>query len=118
MMRHTIFLAVLCLILSVSSCRKETSDSDDAGAFLEIQLLHEVNGQPLQLNTPLTNSFNETFTLTDYRYYLSNLQLLNPVKPFTVKDAYYLVNEQSPDSKVLKAAIKADNYDALVLMIG
>lgn len=111
-------MAALCLLLFFSSCQKEKSDTDATGAFLEIQLVQKVGGQPLQLNAPLVNSFNETFTLTEYKYYISNLELLNPVKPFAVPDALFLVDEQKPDSKTLKAAIKADAYDALVFMVG
>lgn len=118
MMRLLTSIAIVCLLLFVNSCKKEKSDTDDTGAFLEIQLINQVNGQPLELNKPLVNSFQETFTLTDYRYYISNLELLNPTKNFKVPDAYYLVNEQSPDSKTLKAEIKADTYEALVFLVG
>lgn len=117
-MRYLTLTAVCCLLLLLNSCKKEKSDANEAGAFLEIQLVNKANGQPLQLNAPLVNSFNETFTLTEYKYYISNLEVLNPVKPFAVKNGYYLIDEQNPASKTIRAAIKADTYDALVFMLG
>lgn len=118
MMRYLTLMAVLCLHLCLSNCKKERSETNAAGAFLEIQLINQVNGQPLQLNAPLTNTFNETFTLSEYKYFISNVELTNPAKPFKVRNEYFLIDEQNPDSKTIRAAIKADAYDALVFMIG
>jgi hypothetical protein len=118
MMRLFTFIALVCFLLFANSCKKEKSDTDDTGAFLEIELVNQINGQPLQLNKPLVNSFQETFTLTDYKYYISNLELLNPTKNFKAPDTYFLVNEQSPDSKTLKTTIKADAYEGLLFLVG
>lgn len=117
-MRLLASIAIACLILFANSCKKEKSANDDTDAFLEITLVNQVNGQPIQLNQTLVNSFQETFTLTDYRYYISNLELLNPTKSFKVPDAYYLVNEQNPDSKSLTTTIRADAYEGLVFLVG
>lgn len=118
MMRLFTSIAIVCLLLFANSCKKEKSATDDTGAFIEITLVNQVNGQPLQLNQTLVNSFQETFTLTDYKYYISNLELLNPSKNYKAPDSYFLVNEQSPDSKTLKTTIKADAYEGLVFLIG
>ncbi|ANE52529.1 MbnP family protein [Flavisolibacter tropicus] len=118
MMRLLTSITIVCLLLFTNSCKKEKSATDDTGAFLEIQLVNQVNGQPLQLNKTLTNSFQETFTLTEYKYYVSNLELLNPSKNFKASDTYFLVNEQSADSKTLKTTIRADAYDGLVFLVG
>jgi len=111
-------MAAVCLHVTLSSCKKEKSDTNSAGAFLEIQLIHQANQQPLQLNAPLVNSFNETFTLAEYKYYISNLKLINSIKPYAVENEHFLVDEQNPASKTIRVAIRADTYDALVFMIG
>ena len=116
MLRYLLVISTLITLLS--SCTKEKSDTTTAGAFLELQISNEINGQLLQLNKDYTNSLNETFKLTEYKYYISNIELYNVQEAVAVPNSYYLINADSIPTTKLKESIKADTYNAISFWVG
>jgi hypothetical protein len=101
-----------------SACTKEKSDTIHTDSFVKIQLTNTINGKPMQLNTNYTNAFHEAFRLTDYKYIISNIKLINPVKNFIIPESYHLIDEKDPSSKLISAEIKTDTYSGISFTIG
>jgi hypothetical protein len=112
------FLLTGTLLTLLSSCKKEKSDTSNSGAFLEVQIANEVDGQPLQLNTDYTNAFNEVFKLTTYKYYISNIELYNIQEAVAIPNTYYFIDAADANSGNIRESIKADTYNAISFWVG
>jgi hypothetical protein len=91
-----VLLALSVLLPGISTARV-TGAGDD----IEISFIHTVNGQLLQLNDGVyTNAHRDSFTISMYKYYISNIRLLNNSKVvYTKPESYHLINEAKPGSK-------------------
>ena len=103
----------LCVALSaLSACGGASSDGDagpgpaaaDAGPVapggLAIQFSHEIQGEPLALNSAATLADGSPVTFSTFRYWFSNLVLVGAagVEDYVVPDAYFLI-EQTNQSR-------------------
>ncbi len=67
-----------------------------------------------------TNSFGESFTVSKFKYYVSNIELKNSVTGATsvVPNSYYLVNEADSSSKNILISIPDGNYTEISFLLG
>lgn len=99
--RCTLFL--LLLVFIGTGCQKDGKDDTDTGT-IKITLQHQVNSQPLVLgNSTYINRLGEQYTVTTFKYYLSNFKLTK-LDGSEVKfpGNYYLVNEAVDESKTIE----------------
>ena len=56
-----------------------------------------VNTSPMVLDAPAyTNPFGETYTITRFKYYVSNVRLIGAGTTAIEKESYHLVDESLP----------------------
>lgn len=130
-MRSTL-LVLLAAALWVSGCRKKPDPVpvpqliDSGGVVtndghLEVVFENMVGTQVLQLNTQTyTNEAGNDFTVSAYKYYISNIKLWRADSTyFTEPESYHLINEALSGSRsFIIHEVPKGEYIAITFMIG
>ncbi|HTL07828.1 MAG TPA: MbnP family protein [Chitinophagaceae bacterium] len=84
-----------------------------------LQFSHRVGNKPLQLfDEVYTNRFNEPFTVTKFRYYISPISITNAEhRKIILPHRYYLINEADSSSKRIELPYKG-TIEAITLLLG
>jgi hypothetical protein len=103
--------------LAIASCNK-TEPADTAKGTVKITITNTVKGNPMVLQTGnYTNSFSEQYTITKFKYYLSNVSIIpNPVN--TLNGTYYLIDESNPASLSFSFEAPVNTYYTLTFLLG
>ena len=105
--------AVFVAVLFVSATQKKEN-------MLTLQFENFAGNEILKLdNVVYKNELNQPFTVTKFKYYISNILLKRKDgKEFLFKE-YFLVNEDEPESKnVLLKNIPMGEYESISFIIG
>jgi hypothetical protein len=87
--------------------------------MLKISFINTVKGSPLQLRTGnYTNPFDEQYSVSKFKYYISNIALAFPDGIFSEKDSYHLVDESKPESLSFGFYAIAGTYHSFLFMVG
>ncbi len=93
----------------------------DTTGFLEIHINNTVNDTPLVLNSQsYVNANSDTFTITRYKYYISNVEL-KTAQGFTYKepDSYYLIDQSNLNSlHLMIKGIPKEDYNSVTFLLG
>lgn len=110
--------------ITITGCKKDDTDdavpSTDPGT-VNVQFNNLVGTQNLELNTGnYTNEMGQPFTVSTFKYYVSNLKLKKTDGTyFTVANSYYLIEQDVANSnKMLLSNLPAGEYTALEFVIG
>ena len=90
-----------------------------SSGIIKITFINTVKGVPVELNTGnYTNPFGETYTISKFKYYISNISLASPGGDFKEDESYHLVDENKADA--LSFSFKADtkNYHSVSFILG
>ncbi|RFM36445.1 MbnP family protein [Chitinophaga silvisoli] len=81
---------------------------------------HEVNHQPMRANKAYYTAQGDTFTITKFKYYLSNFSFISETEEnIRLSPEYFLVSEDSAASKkVVLTGLPLGRYKAVSFMIG
>lgn len=112
------FMPVCCFVCLVFiSCQKSVSPNTATGT-VKITFRNTVKGNPMVLNTGnYTNSSGEQYTISKFKYYLSNVHVSHtPANTFNGR--YYLIDESNPASLSISFEAPADTYHALSFLLG
>jgi hypothetical protein len=86
---------------------------------VKISFVNTVNHVPLILDSvTYTNPFAENYTVSKFKYYISNLYLVADKKKIAVKESYYLVDEKDTATKSILLTLQAGNYESLSFLLG
>ena len=78
-----------------------------------------VNGIPLTLNDSLYyNVFGEPYSISKFKYYVSNIGLKNSILQQKEKAGYHLIDATIPASQNFSFAVKAGEYNSLFFLLG
>lgn len=78
-----------------------------------------VNTSPMVLDTPTyTNPFGETYTITKFKYYISNLRLTGDGPTAIEKESYHLVDQVLPGSFTFSFETEENTFSNLYFLIG
>ncbi len=113
--RATVVLYVAALLFITTSF---TTPVEKAKLFIHIE--HYAGMQPLQMDTVYyKNELGQTFTVSRFRYYLSNIKLKKTDGTEVNLPGYFLVDEADPESKSITLShVPEGNYHALSFTIG
>lgn len=88
-------------------------------ANVKISFVNTVNHVPLVLDSvTYTNAFAENYTVSKFKYYISNLFLVADKKNIAVKESYYLVDEKDTATKSILLTLPVGNYESLSFLLG
>lgn len=117
-----LLFGLLFVLSGLMACQTKNDIATSVGS-LELQFDNRLGNSDLVLGVGLyRNRLNETFTVTRFDYFVSNIRLLRADgSAYTVPqdDSYFLVREADPASQVIKLSnVPAGDYTQLEFMVG
>jgi hypothetical protein len=108
----------MLMLFFLASILKETVAAEPAPVVTVI-FDNRVHSAKLELGKLYINPFNEPFTITRFKYYISNLVLkkLDGTNE-TLPSNYFLVNEEDSASKKITIPVDTGSYTAISFTIG
>lgn len=137
--RVKIVFMALSLVSVLTSCKKDNKTSDESSngtsstptstvtttqtvekGTMKIEFINTVDGDPLVFGKQYTNASGETFTVSRFDYYISNIVLTMHDNSRVNIDNFYRIIKHSEDSTHILniGAIPAGAYKSIKLMIG
>ena len=113
---RTYYLFLCATLGGLCSCQK--SMIVDTGT-IKITFVNKVKSSPLVLNTQAyTNAFNESYTVSKLKYYISNVALNGPGLSAMEEESYHLVDEALPASKTFNFESGKNTFSSIEFLIG
>jgi hypothetical protein len=119
--RFSTLLGLLVLPLALLSGCKKDSDSLAATGPVSFTVRNVAGSQNLALNsTVATTAAGETFTVSTFEYYLSNIKFTkSDGTTYTAPDTYFLVNQAKPSSLTFTVPdVPAGDYTGVSFIVG
>ena len=117
-----LLFVVYCLLLCVlfAGTAKGQHQNKQQKANVRITFINSINQQPLVLDAGnYTNCWNEKFTISALKYYVSNISLqTTDKKMIREENSYHLINEEDTTSKTFLFFMPPNEYSALSFLIG
>ncbi len=120
--------AILIVALTLFNCKKDTKTPETqditplpAAGSLNIEFEAMVGASDLVLSTQTyTNASGNTFNVTMYRYYISNIKLTKSDNSVWIQpNSYYLIDHSVPLSTIINIPnVPFGNYKSMEFMIG
>ncbi len=109
----------ICLsFLAFAACKKNTTDTAATGT-VKITFTNTIKGNPIVFNsTTYTNPFAEQYTISKFKYYVSNVVINNIDKSAKEKDSYHLIDESNNASLSFSYAAEEDLYSTISFVLG
>lgn len=106
-------------VLALASCQKSISPEEKTGT-LKITFNNSVKGNPIGLGSTVhTNAFGEQYTITKFKYYISNVSAyFSGMTNTAEKESYHLIDESKAASLSFSFAAKVNKYSTLQFMLG
>ncbi len=114
-----IAITALACAAIFTACTKDNSGSGAGLATMEMAISHQASGKAMVLNGDVNTPNGEQIRYTVFKYYISNLTLLNDrgeAQPSAA--AYFLIDESDGNSKILPFNIPEGNYSAIRFLLG
>jgi hypothetical protein len=94
--------------------------SQTGNRTLQLVFTNTVGHDSLELGKEYKNSHNETFSVTNFKYYLKGFYLIEKQgnKKVILADDYFLIDERKPESKAIELKITGGQYSAIGFSIG
>jgi hypothetical protein len=109
---------LLFVAFGFSTSPKKNIPAEKTGT-VKISFVNTVKGNPLQLNeTIYTNPFSEQYSISRFKYYISNIALAFPDGIFKETDSYHLVDAGKPASLSFSFLTHANTYHSVLFMLG
>lgn len=107
------FLFTFLIVLS------NTALSQQKGINLKVIFENKVKSDSIILYDSIyTNPFGEKYSINKFRYYISNVRLVNNQGVFTKNTASFLIDEADPQSKEINLKVPMGHYKRLYFLLG
>lgn len=116
-------LLALPVMFGITSCQKKAKgDNDNTGqpSPVEIRFKHTYTAfSDLVLGQTYSAGLGFA-TITEFKYYISNIQFVNSATNDTVKipDTYFLVDHKKPESKNIQFSVPSGEYYSMSFLLG
>ena len=111
----------LAAVLSISSCKqKEDPAPAPVNGSMKFEFTNQSNGVALKMDNWYVNAASDSFKLTAYKYYVSNMVLhKSDGSTYTVRESYHLVDQDLDASRKFTIAdVPAGDYNKATFLIG
>ena len=115
-----IFIILLALIIINPgiSQKKSWAVAASTGSII-IHFDNKVNGRLIVLtDSTYVNPFGEPFTISKFRYYISNIKFHSESGSARESNSYHLIDAGKPASQVFSCRIKEGNYSSITFLLG
>lgn len=130
-MKHSKKIVALMLLFALAfnwSCKKEEppaaitpepTPSGETGS-VKLEFRNEVSGAPLVFGTKYTNANGDTFTVSKFNYYISNIVLKKEDgSNYVVPESYHIVKHSVASTQnITLQKIPTGNYQNISFMLG
>jgi hypothetical protein len=112
------FISALIALVSEPTLTDKVDGA--ASTIVSLEFQHKVGSRELSIDSSYKNDFEETYTISRFRYYISNLQWhnQNTGKLYKMPADYFLIDEAEPLSKQIELKIPAGQYTSVSFLIG
>ncbi|MGN6436485.1 MAG: MbnP family protein [Agriterribacter sp.] len=109
---HFSAMAIACMINSVAQTKPPGN--------ITLQFHHVAGSRVLALDSTYENSFGEKFTVSKFKYYISNIEFSDTIHHANhlLKNSYFLINEANPDSKLILLNVPGGTYHKISFLLG
>lgn len=117
-------LPVLLTALTITSCQKDlrTGAGEPAATHnLTIKFKAVADAQPLELGNTYTNAWGEQYTVSAFKFYITQIKLINTDSGTSYnvnKDEYFLVNFADSASVALNLKAVPATYNRISFLLG
>jgi hypothetical protein len=102
--------------LFLSNCNKTTTPKTGT---IKISFRNLVGTQPILLDSSIfSNKFGEKYSITQLKYYISNICLINDKGKVTEKESYHLINQSLPASLSFTFTVEENSFSSIQFLIG
>jgi len=110
---------VFCFVLLDLLTGSAKSQSQQKKGNVKITFINCMGNQTMSLDSTYTNCWNESFTISQLKYYISNIALQTSDHRVTgEQNSYHLVNEAENFSKSFSFYLSPDKYTSISFLIG
>jgi hypothetical protein len=125
-MMKTPLILVLSLFITLVSCKKDSQTNEPAPTptpetgNLKIELEHLVDTVALVFGTKYANANNDTFTVSKFNYFISNIVITNnDNSTYAEPNSYHMVRHSVPGSNLLSiTGVPLGSYKSIRFMLG
>lgn len=105
------------IVAILTGCQKSVGELEKTGTLI-VSFNNTVKGASMQLNNgSYTNSFGEQYSISKFKYYVSNLSFSNQTNT-SFKPGYFLIDEGNVASKQIRFELPVDTYLSMTILIG
>ncbi|MFA6056913.1 MAG: MbnP family protein [Taibaiella sp.] len=118
------FLCLAAASLSIlNSCKKDDTVVSGQKGNVAVEFQNYVGSQPLSVSVtgfPYVNANGDSFSVSTYKYYVSNLKFVNSNgTEYAVPESYYLIDTENPSSFSFSISnVPAGTYTAIKVLLG
>src|SRR3954453_18382449 len=105
-----LYSIVISLSLTASTLKAQTK--------VIIHFENKVGNEILQPDSTYQNIFGETFTVRNFKYYISNISLSNSQKTQSFPDQYFLVDNTDSSSRQIELNPSLKNITVIKFLLG
>jgi hypothetical protein len=105
----------------LAGCQQEMEDNGGTRHQYPLRLTFNnfAGTEPLALNTPYTNPHGEDITITMFKYYVSNISLVDVAGNETkLPNTYFLIDQNTPSSASFELTAPGSEYKAIHFLLG
>jgi len=87
---------------------------------MEIHFTNFSGAKILSPDSIYTNAFNENYSISRFKYYITNIELVNTEndKKVAIDNSYFLVDDNDDASKTISVSVPEGNYNAISFLLG
>jgi hypothetical protein len=112
-------LAVLFMLGFTTACNDKDSPATDITGTVKLSFSNVVNTAPMVLNTQTyANPAGENYTISKFKYYITNIEVGNASAKAMEKDSYHLVDQSIASSQSFNVSMGVNNYTTLSFLLG
>ena len=94
MKNSIISILILSVLISGLTGFQSKIPTTEKTGTVKISFINTVKGKPMELrSTEYKNPFDETYTITKFKYYISNVGIAFPHGMYSEMDSYHLIDE-------------------------
>jgi hypothetical protein len=122
-MRTTILsrnlLSALLVLGFVAACNDKDAPATEITGTVKLSFSNTVNGSPMVLTTQTyTNPTGENYTISKFKYYITNIEVSNGSAKAMEKDSYHLVDQSIASSQSFNISMGVNNYTTVSFLLG
>lgn len=112
-------LGAIMVLGLIGACNDKDSPATEATGTVKLSFSNVVGTSPMVLSTQTyTNPAGENYTISKFKYYVTNIEVSNGSAKATEKDSYHLVDQSIASSQSFTISMGVSNYTTLSFLLG